>query len=225
MNLDVFNAAFAALDDDSERSMFLVGLSRGMNGGPDKDSPGALGMGFKIGQGMRQEAEGFRAKKTADGLKGGRPRVNQDGNHLVNQDGNQNGTQSTILNPLTNNPKPEAKPRASKKPSWKGGFEDDILDATTEIIGFWPNESRRQPNSDSRVPRSSGPQLAARLSRIKQSGGDLSVCVAIAKRAVDEFEHGKWAKAAENFFGKSEDAPWIAYYQAHTTNMETADAP
>ena len=110
MNLDVFNAAFAALDDDTERSKFLVGLSRGMNGGPNKAPTGPLSLGFKIGHEMRQEAEDFRSKKTVDGLKGGRPKVNQDGNHVVNQDGNQSGTQSSIPNPTTMEPQTKPLP-------------------------------------------------------------------------------------------------------------------
>ena len=55
-------------------------------------------------------------------------------------------------------------------------------------------------------------------------GGDLGVCVAIAKRSVEEYKQGKWIKAVQSFFGKSEDAPWKSYYQAHITNQEVSNA-
>jgi hypothetical protein len=124
MNLDVFNAAFAALDDDTERSRFLVGLSRGMNGGSIKGSHDALTAGFRVGEEMRHEAENFRAKKTLDGLKGGRPRINQDGNQVVNQDGNQNGTQSSILNPLTSERQAEPLPGGDSQSMDRDWTED-----------------------------------------------------------------------------------------------------
>ena len=54
--------------------------------------------------------------------------------------------------------------------------------------------------------------------------GDLGVCVAIAKRSVEEYKQGKWIKAVQSFFGKSEDAPWKSYYQAHITNQEVSNA-
>lgn len=106
MNLDTFNAAFAALDDDTERSKFLLGLSRGMNGGSVKATSGPVWQGFQIGHEMRQEAENFRACKKVYGRLGGRPKTNQQVNHEVDHQVNQNGTQSSILNPLTSNPNP-----------------------------------------------------------------------------------------------------------------------
>lgn len=68
LNLDAFNAAFATLDDDQERSQFLAGLSRGMNGGVERTDP-TIGWscGFALGSTMRNEAEGFRERKSMAG--------------------------------------------------------------------------------------------------------------------------------------------------------------
>jgi hypothetical protein len=101
LNLDEFNAALAALDDDQQRSDFLLGLSRGMNGGQLRlGADEALSMGFELGQGMRHEAEEYRAGRSVNGKRGGRPKGNHmettakpHGTHM----GNQSGTQSTIL--------------------------------------------------------------------------------------------------------------------------------
>lgn len=112
--------------------------------------------------------------------------------------------------------------------SWMVSYSPEVLAAVNSVLAFWPKSSERQPNASKgeTVPTSSGPNLASRLNGIAAEGGDLEVCVAIAKRCTDEFRRGEhWSKAAENFFGKSDEAPWKSYYQAHITNREKQNDP
>ena len=113
-----------------------------------------------------------------------------------------------------------------KSPSWKSALPPEVLESTREIMSFWPKRPSVQPDpkNPQPVPISSGPELASRLSEIMSLGGDLGVCVAIARRSVEEYKQGKWIKAVQSFFGKSEDAPWKSYYQAHITNQEVSNA-
>jgi len=119
------------------------------------------------------------------------------------------------------------RPRAGRSAGWHGTFPVPVVEASVRIMAFWPDPKRgdlqpgekRQP-----VPVSSPPELARRLLEISRAGASLEVCVAIAQRAVAEWEDGKWIKAAERFFGKAKDAPWDAYYQAHVTNAASAQA-
>ncbi len=72
MNLDAFNADFAALADDDERGQFLSGLSVGMNEGhPRVSAADPFIEGYTLGKSMRDEAEALRNKSTEDGAKGG----------------------------------------------------------------------------------------------------------------------------------------------------------
>jgi len=118
--------------------------------------------------------------------------------------------------------------RATRKPKrlpWKERHDPEVVEATQEIMAIWPDSSKSQPKKGESVPASKGPEVATRLSEIKAQGGDLTICVAIAQRFVDSFNRGgMWAKAAENFFGRSDAAPWHSYYQAHVTNQEMPDA-
>ena len=122
-------------------------------------------------------------------------------------------------------PVPPAKPSAErkKKPSpWEQTISDEVVELTNGIFNIWPNSDQRQPNGTDYVPRSSRAKLAARLTDLHKQGVDLAVCWEIAKKFKREFyEGGMWAKAAENFFGKVEDAPWIAYYQAYQTMIQS----
>lgn len=122
LNLDDFNAAFAALDDDSEKAHFLSGLSRGANGGdPKVGASSSFVSGFSIGSRMRQEAEGFRVSQTINGAKGGRPPKEPEVNPNETQSkpmGSQSETQSEpkvnpnhnpqSFNPLTTIPNPQS---------------------------------------------------------------------------------------------------------------------
>ena len=117
------------------------------------------------------------------------------------------------------------RPRKEKRLPWKEKHDPDVVEATQEIMAIWPDSSKSQPKKGETVPASKGPEVAIRLSEIKAQGGDVSICVAIASRFVDEFNRGgMWAKAAENFFGRSDAAPWHGYYRAHLTNQEVPNA-
>ena len=152
---------------------------------------------------------------------------------------NPNGCDVTVGSPLNNSytpadslipdslipdSSPRVKKTMGKSPSWKTALPSEVLDSTQQIMSFWPKRPAVQPSSMQPVPISSGPELASRLSEIMSLGGDLGVCVAIARRSVEEYKQGKWIKAVQSFFGKSEDAPWKSYYQAHITNQEVSNA-
>ena len=135
LNLDEFNAAFAALGDDPERSHFLAGLSRGMNGGSQRDGVNtSFSEGFTLGQSMRKEAESFRELKTKTGSLGGRPpkedqditksepNDNQevtksepnDNQEVTKSKPNDNPSHKPLaFNPLNDNPKVKDAPSAS----------------------------------------------------------------------------------------------------------------
>lgn len=69
-NLDTFNGAYAALDDDQDKAQFLTGFSRGLNRGALKEGNSeALAQGHLIGSQMREEAEAFSAQAVAHGAK------------------------------------------------------------------------------------------------------------------------------------------------------------
>lgn len=106
-----------------------------------------------------------------------------------------------------------------KRGQWKLNFDVDVVEAMGKIIAIWPNSSRSQPRKGETVPASKPPEVAKRLQLAKNNGMDLGICVAIAERFVEEFERGgMWAKAAENFFGLSEEAPWHSYYAGEVYN-------
>lgn len=70
LNLDAFNAAYAALDADEvgELAAFVKGLHKGLNAGRLKEvAPEAMALGFDLGQTFRQEAEVKRARSKEGG--------------------------------------------------------------------------------------------------------------------------------------------------------------
>ena len=128
LNLDIFNAAFAALDDQADRSDFLMGLSRGMNGGKVKeDCSDPMSVGFSIGEAMRSEAEGFREQSAINGAK----RKSNKNDHVVNQEVNQIGTQSTIHNPQSKQTKKRRKVADATAPA-------EYVNDLETIIDNWP---------------------------------------------------------------------------------------
>jgi hypothetical protein len=237
LNIDEFNAAYATLVKEGDHALFLAGLFAGINNASLDDPTGPLGIGFLIGQGMRMEAEEFRAMKKTVGGRGGRPKNNLLVNQQVDQQVNQVVYQQVDLlvnpihnpqsfNPITPNHNPK-KPTRQKQPSWNQKFPLDVVEATNEILEFWPDGKKDiQPKKCAADPTQYVPEthsrfLAARLADIQQEGGDLKICVEIAKQYVDSYKRGRnWVKAAEYFFGKTEDAKWKAYYQSEITNRE-----
>jgi uncharacterized protein YdaU (DUF1376 family) len=116
-------------------------------------------------------------------------------------------------------PKPRHRP-----PPWNVALPPEVVGATNRILDFWPGAGDLQPDGRTPVPGASPPQLAARLDAIRRKGGDLEICVAIAERSVREWREGKWTKAPQYFFGKTRDAPWENYYQAHVTKAQARQA-
>lgn len=115
INLDTFNASFAALDTAEEKADFLTGLSRGMNGGKVKDDcSDPMSVGFAVGSDMRQEAEGFRLNASINGSK----RKSNRNDHSVHQEVDQtvHHPGHPILNPISNNPI-STNPPTEKEPS------------------------------------------------------------------------------------------------------------
>lgn len=116
LNLDAFNAAWLTLDTTEDRSAFLLGLCKGMNGGKlPTDPPQPLVDGFGMGSTMRKEAEGYRESRRVIGLLGGNPKLKR--NHKVNHKvkvgltlplPQANHMDNAIPNPLTFNQNPES---------------------------------------------------------------------------------------------------------------------
>ena len=78
LNLDDFNAGFAALDTEAERSDFLLGLSRGMNNGKVKDDcSDPMSVGFCLGRDMRGEAESFMEASSLAGKRSAEAKSNK----------------------------------------------------------------------------------------------------------------------------------------------------
>ena len=143
LNLDTFNAAFAALDDPPEQAEFLVGLSRGMNGGKVKDNcSDPMSVGFAIGEEMRAEAEGFRDKSVQNGAKRKSNKNDLMVDHTVDQKVDLTGTQSTIHNPQSTNQKP-ARTRKPKKDT--SLIPEDLLPKVQKLCSEWPSQSLGEP--------------------------------------------------------------------------------
>lgn len=109
-----------------------------------------------------------------------------------------------------------------KKPTWKEALPEDVVKAAAEILKIWPSPEKgdRQPSKDRSgscppVPRTVGPALASRLADLQIQGVPMNVCVAIARRAVKDYESGAWIKAAQFFFGKDPDAPFFGHYRTY----------
>ena len=124
-------------------------------------------------------------------------------------------------------PLPPKGGRSKRAASWNHSFPKDVVEAVNNILDFWPDPKKDiQPKKCAADPTQYVPEthsrfLAARLADIQQEGGDLKICVEIAKQYVDSYRRGRnWVKAAEYFFGKTEDAKWKAYYQSEITNRE-----
>lgn len=246
LNVDDFNSAYASLVEDKDRSQFLTGFFGGVNGAAMGGRGGPLGLGFDLGQSMKEEAESYRERKSEVGKLGGAPTHHKqnvpDGIPKVNQEDTKDvpkvypihNPQSLYPendNPQINTP-PSPKGVSSRKklprsPSWKMVFPDDVTEATFTIMDLWANtKTDIQPkkcNADPTkyVPESHPRQLADRLWSIQKEDGDLNICVEIAKEYIKDYRAGKtWVKAAENFFGKADDAPFKVYYPAYMTNLK-----
>ena len=159
--------------------------------------------------------------------------------------------QSSILNPLTTIPNSQspkellpsppaqearkaqeerkAKPlKAPPKPSWAIQFPPDVLEAVATFRDIWPDPKRghEQPKDHQLVPTPSWPKLAERLSEIKSEGAEMEILITAGMRHVSEWKNlGTWIKAPQYFFGKSEDAPWRAFYRAELTNRKLEEQP
>ena len=120
------------------------------------------------------------------------------------------------------------KEKPKKDPAWSKPFPEDVVEVATEILKIWPDPKVDiQPRDDrgvrKPVPEINRPKLAGRLMEIKQEGGDLQVCLAIAQRYVSDYRASDrvWMKAPQHFFGVR--GPWPDLYQAHVTNEQTLE--
>lgn len=127
LNLDEFNALAASVYTDIDRALLFQGMTLGFNGGECPIGvPSAFARAHQLGADARQEAEAFRTKMGQNGSRGGRPAHRQDPgehepdqgceepagkpegnqqvNQLVDQQGYQTSTQSTIHNPIPQTP-------------------------------------------------------------------------------------------------------------------------
>lgn len=240
LNLDDFNAAFAALGDDAEKAQFLHGLSLGMNAGePREGCPEPTREGFDLGRSMRSEAEVYRAGRVEIGKRGGpaswkhpkephgkpegEPHGSPRGNHLVNHD----GTQSTIHNPGTEVPpltphgggepvggkvsgKRQGQSKRRGKQEILNGFAPWTKTVLEALAPAWPREDG--PPEDRRPIQVSVPAAGDILEKIHQDHPTLpeELTIAAALRYVKETRTRY--KAMEYFFGPQ--GPWKGYINA-----------
>jgi hypothetical protein len=115
--------------------------------------------------------------------------------------------------------------KRKKPPRWAQPYDADLVETAERIIAIWPNPRKGdvQPSSDGKpVPHIRGPEVAARLDEIRDSGGDLAICLVIAQRKVSEWQNdGDWVNAPQNFFGARGE--WKGYYKAYV-NSEAGKA-
>lgn len=147
LNLDTFNAAYAALDGPQEQSDFLTGLSRGMNAGKVKDDcPDPMAVGFSIGYEMRQDAEAFIEASSNAGKKSVEAKSNRiQPPYQPPYQGSLN--QSIIHNPqsIQTTPLP---PKRGRRTKVIEPIPEEFVPFLDEIVSQWP---RKRMNDGSRV--------------------------------------------------------------------------
>ena len=118
-------------------------------------------------------------------------------------------------------------PKVPKRPSWKIAHPQEVIKASLAVRSLWPDPTHGdlQPDRKTPVPGVSLPKLATALKAILDQGGEMEVCLELAKWAIEDYKtKGTWIKAPQFFFGPAKDAPWRDYYQAHVTNQQIAEA-
>lgn len=198
-NLDIFNAAFASLDTDQERSDFLVGFSRGVNAGKVKDDcSDPMSVGFAIGTEMRGEAEGFRAKSVENGSK----RKSNGNDQMVYQMVDQTGTQSTIHNPQTTNNNPEAPKASSPSRARQSAEKKEMPPIPEELLPFletltrdWPRRSHDGRRVTILRPKDSWEKIC------KNRGDDDPKIPVNAALAYLDTNPAQYVIGMDNFFG------------------------
>ena len=233
LNLDDFNAAYAALDDDHEKAQFLKGFSRGMNAGIARvDSTLAFQSGFDMGQQMRQEAEAYRNHQSTCGAKGGNPNLQTQGSVKgalrvgkgclkgalrVGKGYVNPNPQSLILNPLISNPEsvppptPSAdaegavKSKSVRRRNSKSAFMTMFSPALAELVNSIIDDCpSKQP--DGEAIRIDTALLADRLEGIqKDAPPELTDNIILQAWKDYIASRPKRFKAPQYFFGKQED--------------------
>lgn len=239
-NLDVFNAAFASLDDAEERSEFLVGLSRGVNSGRVKDDcSDAMATGFAIGSDMRSEADEFTQKMVKGGRNSAQSRKDRDGTAQPKSNKIEGGSepasegssnQSTIHNPQSFNDKPEKKSSASQKPrrpAGKNGYRPPVevpaplVPVAEWLFRDWPKVSY-DPKGERLIDRLSPKGIWTRLLEVSEKCGVepgplLFAGVAYLDRVLEAAKDtGKpsFVKNMKNFWGLDpENRKWDEFYE------------
>jgi hypothetical protein len=131
-NLDVLNAAIAALDGPEEQLEFFTGLVRGFNAGRVKpDCSDSMSVGFAIGEESRQQAEGWSMASSINGATRKSNKKHQEVDLEVNQEVDQSGTLTLNLKPTKElPPTPKAK---------KNSIPEDLLPRLESLVERWPD--------------------------------------------------------------------------------------
>lgn len=245
INLDTFNSAFAALDTDSERGEFLLGLSRGMNGGKVKDDcSDPMSVGFAIGSEMRQEAEGFRQAAAINGSK----RKSNENDRVVDQEVNPTVDHPghPICNPISNNlnnNNPETPKASSASRPRKAAVKKDVSQIPPELlIGLqdlcrdWPRWSIRD-DGDRQDLRAWSDPVDLWNQMVKHfPDADKALMVECGLAYLDgflpppskydrkTFVAPKFTYAMTNFYGPVKHH-WDKFKEAARTRMEEGDEP
>ncbi len=138
LNGDAFNRDLLSLHGAEEKANYLDGMGSGFNGGkPWAAAPEAWALGFKLGHESRDEAEAYRASRSVNGSKGGRPKkTTQKPYGLPVPNHNESivkaNPQSSIPNQQTPIPKPPPGPKGKPSP-------DEILGGkgSTVALAYW----------------------------------------------------------------------------------------
>lgn len=205
INLDTFNAAYAALDGALEQAEFLAGLYRGMNGGKVKDDcSDPMSVGFAIGSEMRQEAEGFRMAASINGSK----RKSNENYHPVNLvvDQTVDHVGHPIQYPISNNliptnEKSEKAPSPSRARS--SAKKDEIPPIPEDALPFLEDLSSRwykKSHDGRRVTRLTPTETWKRIHKNREQD-TVGVCINAGLYYL-ELDDNRYAIGMDNFFGK-----------------------
>jgi len=143
-NLDEFNSEYMGLSTDQDKAQWLCGFGNGLNNSRLREGvEPCFASGYGFGKGMRDEAEAFRANKSVNGAKGGRPRAAEPAYGAEAQPVtfseamvNQSSTQST--NPISTIPDIPPSPNEGRYPLSGARLGEDCVlpgQSCEEILG------------------------------------------------------------------------------------------
>jgi hypothetical protein len=224
VNLDLFNAAFAAFPSIEDKAEFVSGYSCGMNSGSLVDGRSvAFQQGFAIGKEMRIEAEAYREMKSVVGKTGGRPPKDAQNKPIGLPDGLPIGIPggepigepyplTPILNKITTTTTtPPTVDQSKKLPKAdKAKFAEhtsDVKDVVNDLTRDW----REKDPCDGREIHISRAGFASRVKEILAKYPDVDGGILVRAGMAYCGEPRQRYKAPQYFFGPQ--GPWKDYIE------------